>query len=35
YGMAYADWKAAHQAPATSEQLERMAQSVARNPASA
>ncbi|MBA4047027.1 MAG: DUF1244 domain-containing protein [Sphingomonas sp.] len=33
YGMPYADWKAAHQAPATPDQLDRMAQSVARNPA--
>lgn len=31
YGMAYEDWKAAHQAPATPEQLARMEESVARN----
>lgn len=31
YGMPYADWKARHQGDATPEQLERMAQSVARN----
>jgi uncharacterized protein len=32
YGMAYADWKAAHQAPATPEQLARMEASLALNP---
>lgn len=31
YGMPYAEWKARHQGDATPEQLERMAQSVARN----
>jgi hypothetical protein len=31
YGMPYEDWKAAHQAPATPEQLARMEESVARN----
>ena len=31
YGMSYAQWKAEHQAPATPEQLARMAESVARN----
>ena len=31
YGMPYADWKAAHQAEATPEQLARMAESVAKN----
>lgn len=31
YGMPYADYKAAHQAPASPEQLARMAESVARN----
>ena len=31
YGMAYADYKAAHQTDATPEQLARMAASVARN----
>lgn len=31
YGMAYADWKAAHQAEATPEQLARMQESVAKN----
>ena len=31
YGMPYAQWKAEHQAPATPEQLARMAESVARN----
>ena len=31
YGMPYADWKAAHQQPATPEQLQRMERSVARN----
>ncbi len=33
YGMPYAEWKAAHQAEATPEQLDRMAQSVAKNAA--
>jgi hypothetical protein len=33
YGMPYAKWKANHQAPATPEQLQRMADSVARNAA--
>lgn len=32
YDMPYADWKAAHQAPATPDQLARMAASVAKNP---
>lgn len=31
YGMPYAQWKAAHQAEATAEQLARMAESVAKN----
>lgn len=31
YGMPYADWKAAHQTPATPEQIARMNESVARN----
>ena len=31
YGMPYAQWKAAHQAEATPEQLARMAESVKRN----
>lgn len=31
YGMPYAEWKAAHQAEATPEQLARMQESVARN----
>lgn len=31
YGMPYAQWKAAHQAEATAEQLTRMAESVAKN----
>jgi uncharacterized protein len=31
YGMSYAQWKAAHQAEATPEQLARMAESVAKN----
>ena len=35
YGMPYAQWKADHQRDATPEQLERMAQSIARNPAGA
>lgn len=33
YGMPYAEWKAQHQAEATPEQLAKMAESVARNPA--
>jgi uncharacterized protein len=32
YGMAYADWKARHQQPATEEQLRRMEESLTRNP---
>jgi hypothetical protein len=31
YGMPYSEWKAAHQQPATPEQLARMDASVARN----
>jgi uncharacterized protein len=31
YGMPYEDWKAAHQAEATPEQLQRMKDSVAKN----
>ncbi len=31
YGMPYAEWKAAHQAEATPEQLKRMEESVAKN----
>ena len=31
YGMPYTEWKAAHQAEATPEQLRRMEESVARN----
>jgi len=31
YGMPYAEWKAAHQAEATPEQLDRMTASLARN----
>ena len=31
YGMPYAEWKANHQAEATSEQLRRMEESVAKN----
>lgn len=31
YGMPYAQWKAQHQMPATPEQLQRMAESVAKN----
>lgn len=31
YGMPYAQWKAEHQSEATPEQLQRMAESVARN----
>ncbi|MBN2973082.1 DUF1244 domain-containing protein [Roseomonas aeriglobus] len=33
YGMPYAAWKAQHQGEATPEQLARMAESVAKNPA--
>ncbi len=33
YGMPYADWKARHQQPATPEQLQRMEESLKRNPA--
>lgn len=33
YGMPYAEWKAKHQREATPEQLERMAESVAKNAA--
>lgn len=33
YGMAYADWKAQHQRPATDAQLRRMEESLTRNPA--
>ena len=33
YGMRYADWKVRYQTEATSEQLQRMEESVARNPA--
>jgi hypothetical protein len=32
YGMAYADWKAQHQQPATDAQLRRMEESLKRNP---
>ena len=32
YGMAYSDWKAQHQQPATEEQLRRMEESLTRNP---
>ena len=32
YGMPYADWKVRYQKEATSEQLQRMEESVARNP---
>lgn len=32
YGMPYAAWKAAHQQPATPEQIAKMQESVARNP---
>ncbi|MCM8732196.1 DUF1244 domain-containing protein [Hephaestia sp. GCM10023244] len=35
YGMPYAQWKGAHQKPATAEQLARMAASVAKNRADA
>ncbi|MEY2927269.1 MAG: hypothetical protein RL367_1746, partial [Pseudomonadota bacterium] len=31
YGMAYADWKANHQQPASAEQVARMEESVAKN----
>lgn len=33
YGMPYAEWKTTHQADATPEQLQRMAESVAKNAA--
>ncbi|WP_164157187.1 DUF1244 domain-containing protein [Sandarakinorhabdus rubra] len=33
YGMSQAEWKAKHQAPASQEQLDRMAESLARNEA--
>jgi uncharacterized protein len=33
YGMPYPQWKAAHQSEASADQLARMAQSVAKNPA--
>ena len=33
YGMTQADWKAQHQQPATQEQLDRMAESLAKNEA--
>jgi hypothetical protein len=32
YGMAYADWKAQHQQPATDAQLRRIEESLKRNP---
>jgi uncharacterized protein len=32
YGMPYAEWKALHQQPATPEQLQRMEESLKRNP---
>jgi uncharacterized protein len=32
YGMPYSEWKARHQQPATPEQLQRMEESLARNP---
>jgi len=32
YGMPYVEWKAAHQQPATPEQIAKMQESVARNP---
>ncbi|MBR0552289.1 DUF1244 domain-containing protein [Stakelama marina] len=35
YGMPYADWKAKHQGDATPEQLERMKESMTRNPSDA
>ena len=35
YGMPYADWKARHQQPASPEQLQRMEESLKRNPPSA
>lgn len=31
YGMDFAEWKAAHQAPASEEQLKKMEESVAKN----
>jgi len=31
YGMAYAEWKARHQQPASAEQIRRMDESVAKN----
>ncbi len=34
YGMPYSDWKAQHQAPTSEAQLQKMAESVKRNPAS-
>jgi uncharacterized protein len=33
YGMTQAEWKAQHQGPATQEQLDRMAESLAKNEA--
>lgn len=33
YGMPYEEWKRRHQHPASSEQLARMEESIARNPA--
>ena len=33
YGMSQAEWKAQHQQPATQEQMDRMAESLARNEA--
>lgn len=33
YGMSQADWKARHQLPASEEQLDRMAESLAKNEA--
>ncbi|MEI6486530.1 MAG: DUF1244 domain-containing protein [Sphingomonadales bacterium] len=33
YGMSQADWKARHQLPASQEQLDRMAESLAKNEA--
>jgi hypothetical protein len=32
YGMPYSEWKARHQQPATPEQLQRMEESLKRNP---
>lgn len=32
YGMPYAEWKVRHQRPATAEQLQRMEESLKRNP---